>query len=72
MVEIYKTDVNDARKANMLVQKLSDRFPYYKVNFDLHDDDKILRIDPGMQKINHAEVIDVVQHYHISILPFLD
>lgn len=45
MVEIFKTNVIEQTQA-MLVQKiLSNTFPQYKINFDLSDCDKVLRIE---------------------------
>lgn len=45
MVEIFKTNVVEKTQA-MLVQKiLSNAFPQYKINFDLSDCDKVLRIE---------------------------
>lgn len=45
MVEIFKTNVVEKTQA-MLVQKiLSNTFPEYKINFDLSDCDKVLRIE---------------------------
>jgi len=45
MVEIFKTNVVEKTQA-MLVQKiLSNTFPEYKINFDLSDCDKVLRVE---------------------------
>lgn len=45
MVEVFKTNVNDAELAQQLIQKLLNYFSFFKVNFDLDDCDKILRIE---------------------------
>src|SRR5687768_3720855 len=43
-VEIFKTDVHNEQVANQLIKDLHQLFPAFKINFDLHDCDKILRI----------------------------
>lgn len=45
MVEIFKTNVDRAEDANFLLQILALVFPCHKINFDLSDCDKILRIE---------------------------
>ncbi len=45
MVEVFKTNVQEAAKASELKQLLLERFPEYRVNFDLEDCDKILRVE---------------------------
>jgi hypothetical protein len=45
MVEVFKTNVQEATQAEKLVNLLYSSFPARKINFDLEDCDKILRID---------------------------
>ena len=45
MVEVFKTDVYEAEKAESLLLKLFGHFPENKINFDLDDCDKILRVE---------------------------
>lgn len=45
MVEIFKTNVQEEKEANKVVRKLLEQFPNNKINFDLEDCDKILRIE---------------------------
>jgi hypothetical protein len=45
MIEVFKTDVKDAETAKAVVQKLLCHFPNSRINFDLHDCDKILRVE---------------------------
>lgn len=45
MIEVFKTDVETANDANNIVQILLQRFPCSRINFDLHDCDKILRVE---------------------------
>lgn len=45
IVEIFKTDVFDQVEANQLIAVLMQQFPGCRINFDLDDCDKILRIE---------------------------
>jgi len=45
MVEVFKTNVQHHELAEQLVSILRARFSFYKINFDLHDCDKILRVE---------------------------
>lgn len=58
MVEVFKTNVQEMAKANELVELLRLHFPESRINFDLHDCDKILRIEGG--NIPTRTVIDLV------------
>jgi len=45
MVEVFKTNINDKSTANKVAADLYIYFPGGKINFDLDDCDKILRIE---------------------------
>ncbi len=45
MVEVFKTNVHKISHANKLINLLLQQFPGNKINFDMHDCDKILRIE---------------------------
>ncbi|MEO9022160.1 MAG: hypothetical protein ABI237_13785 [Ginsengibacter sp.] len=45
MVEVFKTDVYEVERSIIIVQKLLQSFPENKINFDLQDCDKILRVE---------------------------
>jgi hypothetical protein len=53
-VEIFKTNICNVNQASRVIQLLSDQFPEYKVNFDLDDCDRILRIETVFGAINDA------------------
>jgi hypothetical protein len=58
-VEIFATNVEDPKDAFTLFRLLKDRFPGYKVNFDLQDKDRILRVEgPGLRI---SEIIQLVK-----------
>lgn len=44
-VEIFKTNVNDQEQAKKVVGLLYRKFPDCRINFDLYDCDKVLRIE---------------------------
>ena len=45
MVEVFKTNVQKKTQSKMLLSILSETFPSFKINFDLSDCDKVLRIE---------------------------
>ena len=44
MIEIFKTNVENAGQAAALLAVLNHRFPAAEINFDLEDCDRILRV----------------------------
>lgn len=47
MVKVFKTNVTSMIDANLIIQSLINIYPKCKINFDLDDCDKILRIEGG-------------------------
>ena len=45
MVEAFKTNVQKKVQSKMLLCTLSEAFPSLKINFDLSDCDKVLRVE---------------------------
>lgn len=45
MVEVFKTNVQKKTQSKMLLSVLSETFPSFKINFDLSDCDKVLRVE---------------------------
>ncbi len=45
MVEAFKTNVQKKAQSKMLLCVLSEAFPSVKINFDLSDCDKVLRVE---------------------------
>ena len=58
MVEVFKTNVRSIRKAKLIIQKLAEEYPAYKINFDLSDCDKILRVQG--KNILENKIISIV------------
>lgn len=55
MVEVFKTNVQKKSQSKMLLGILSEAFPSFKINFDLSDCDKVLRVEG-----NNLEVLSVI------------
>lgn len=45
MAEVFKTNVQQDKQAKKLIAVLYSHFPDSKINFDLEDCDKILRVE---------------------------
>ncbi len=45
MVEVFKTNVQKKAQSKMLLSILANAFPSFRINFDLSDRDKILRVE---------------------------
>ena len=45
MVEVFKTNVQESHHSEMMVQALCAHFPSFRINFDLDDCDRILRVE---------------------------
>lgn len=45
MVEVFKTNVQKKAQSKMLLSILSEAFPSFKINFDLSDCDRVLRVE---------------------------
>jgi hypothetical protein len=45
LVEVFKTNIQNGRQATAILKKLGQLFPKCRINFDLTDCDKILRVE---------------------------
>ena len=68
MIEVFKTNVRTKKQASKILPKLSIQYPTAKINFDLDDCDKILRIES--EEIIADEIIQILLHcdYQCEIL----
>lgn len=71
MIEVFKTDVNTAAHAQILIDEINQKFAHYKANFDLSDCDRILRIKSNNGIVDAPAVIELLQRfgYNAAILP---
>ncbi|MEN2415416.1 hypothetical protein [Flavobacterium mesophilum] len=58
IVEVFKTNVQKEADKNYVVAVIQSQFPNYKINFDLEDCDKILRVE-GVD-VEFDNIIDYV------------
>lgn len=59
MVEVFKTNVTQRKQAALLLSLLSRQFPLCRINFDLADCDKILRVEG--KNVLPSEIIGLLQ-----------
>ena len=59
MVEVFKTNVYEVEKSNLIFQKLHKHFPENKINFGLEDSDKIFRVE--VKNIFHGKIIEILE-----------
>lgn len=67
MVEVFKTNIENKLEAERIRELLLDHLPDCRINFDLDDCDKILRVE-GF--VSAAEVVRVVKehNFHCELL----
>ncbi len=57
-VEVFKTNVLEQEDADLLLVVLLKNFPHYKMNFDLEDCDRILRIEG--HAVSNEQIISIL------------
>jgi hypothetical protein len=68
MVEVFKTNVQRAEEAEMLIRELLGHFPDHKINFDLSDCDRILRVEGKAFPANKVIELLGSNNYRCDIL----
>jgi hypothetical protein len=66
LIEIFKTNVAKKREAKLLVEEMIVYFPHYKINFDLEDCDKILRVETTNGSVRTSSIISLLESKHIK------
>jgi hypothetical protein len=61
MIEVFKTNVDEAACANRVVDLLLQHFPNSRINIDLHDCDKILRVEA--EAVNVQTIVMLVRQH---------
>ena len=61
MVEVFKTNVRKKSQSKLLVSKLTEAFPSFRINFDLSDRDKVLRVEG--EKIEVSKIMGLVNEH---------
>lgn len=61
MVEIFKTNVQKKTQGKMLLRILHEALPSLKINFDLSDVDKVLRVEG--ENITASRIVILVKEH---------
>ncbi len=61
MTEVFKTNVQKKVQSKMLLRILLEAFPLFKINFDLSDCDKILRVEGD--NVEAFRIMTLVEEY---------
>ena len=67
IVEIFKTDVSTISDANFIIKELRRHFPSFRINFDLNDCDKILRLEAKACEIEVHQIVKIVRKLNFKI-----
>jgi hypothetical protein len=65
-VEVYCTDLRHSSQADLLERKLLGSFPHLRINFDLDDCDRILRIEYH-HELNFARIEKISRKMGVQI-----
>jgi hypothetical protein len=57
MVEVFKTNITNKANSKRILSILKDVFPFLKINFDLSDCDKILRVEGEIIEVQKVIMI---------------
>lgn len=68
MIEVFKTNVETVSDAGNMIKILLQHFPCSKINFDLQDCDKILRVEGKDFSIDKVLIVLKENGFHCSVL----
>jgi hypothetical protein len=68
MVEVFKTNVQEFAEAQKLVALLRRHFPDSKINFDLDDCDKVLRVEGNDLRIEKVMTLIMEKGFLCAVL----
>ena len=70
MIEVFKTNVTSMVDAQRILHEIRNTNPQYHPNFDLQDQDRILRVVCAINEIDQHSIIRVVRKhgYHAEVL----
>jgi len=68
MVEVFKTDVEQTEQSELLISQIICHVPNGKINFDLEDCDRILRVEA--ERISNETIIGLLNQngFHAEVL----
>lgn len=64
-MEVLRTNVQKNNEAKQIIQDLLKHFPDSKINFDLEDCDKILRVESDYINFNYCRIRQAKTLHHI-------
>lgn len=68
MIEVFKTNVQEFSEAQKLVAILRKHFPDSKINFDLDDCDKVLRMEGNNLRIEKVMTLVMEKGFVCKVL----
>lgn len=68
MVEIFKTNVQEAAESQEVIARLLEHFPQSRINFDLTDCDRILRVEAEHVCVDRVAHLVLSFGYHCEVL----
>ncbi|WP_374948424.1 hypothetical protein [Mucilaginibacter sp.] len=68
MVEVFKTNVKGQRAAKKIINLLNQNWPVCRINFDLEDCDRVLRIEGNDFCTNRIIELLKLNGHHCEIL----
>ena len=63
MIEVFRTNVTSLKDSQEIVIAIRRTHPYYRVNFDLQDADRILRIVSPINCIDMDSIVHIVREF---------
>ncbi len=66
MVEVYSTDIINEWQADFIVDRLHEKYPNYKINFDLEDCDNILRVEGSGLSAHVEDICAILKSFGFS------
>lgn len=69
MVEVFKTNVEETGESARVIAHLRDLYPKGRINFDLSDCDRILRIEADQVCVTDIIKLMAAIGYHCEVLP---
>lgn len=69
IVEVFKTNVQENEQASRVINTLLSSFPHCRINFDLQDCDKILRVQG--REVRPEIIIKMVKSHGYNCEPLI-
>jgi hypothetical protein len=66
-IEVFKTNVKTKKKADLVINLIKEIVPVGKINFDLEDRDKILRIEA--KEIQVEPILHLLMNSGFTCIP---